>query len=399
MIRSWLALMLLLLAGGVVGLAVVHDQGMVIISWDGWMMQASIWTMLLLLLLLWFFSDLVLVVLYSALRMPKNWRLWRHRRLLSGYQKTLDQGESLRLLGRFERAEKILLKAASFSNYPLNAWLGASRCAEQMGAYDRAMHHLDRALAHDEDDRAVILLMQVQLLRRQGLDDAALAKARLIYPEVSRAPEVVLCMVDLLQCCGQWGALAELLKRERSLAHPDWQEQERKAHQKIVEHMAEQATVINRAHVVEQVASYVQSLAKSLREHPLFKTALLSIWLKLEQHERAEVLLIVLLKLKQPPVEAVRLAGQLKVGKDSPIQELLERLSERYPTHVEALQALAGRALYLGDRAKARTCLESALNFRADPSIQADLIELLQAEGLNHQAQHLMIQALRQLSS
>ncbi len=397
MTGSWLALLLLLLAGGGIGLAMVHDQGMVMISWDGWMMQASIWTTLLLLLLLWFLSDLLLVGLHSLLHIPERWRMWRHRCQLRGYQKSLDQAQSLLLLGRFGRAEKIFLRAARTSEDPLSAWLGASRAAERAGVFDRAMRHLDSALGHNDRYRAVILLMQSRLLARQGLEDAALAKARLLYPEVSREPEVVLWLMELLQRCAQWGALAELLARERALAHPDWQERERLAHLHVIGHMAEQATVINQTHIVEQIASYVQTLAKSMREHPKFRTVLASIWLKLDQHERAETLLTALLRLKQPPAEAIRLVGQLKVDKEAPVQKLLEHMMDRFPANVELLHALAGRALYLGDRGKARTYLESALSFRADPRIQADLIELLQSEGMNHQAQHLMIHALRQL--
>ena len=130
-----LALLLLLVVAGAaaLGMAIAQNAGYVLVAYQGFRFEASLWATLGLIVVIWaLFYGLrfLLGLLLGSLGLVNPWsgRNRTRRARLSAEQGFMDLQE-----GRWLRAQRHLQRAAEGSEQPLMYYLGAARAAQQLG--------------------------------------------------------------------------------------------------------------------------------------------------------------------------------------------------------------------------------------------------------------------------
>lgn len=210
-----LGVVLALLAAVSAALILMRDPGYVLVAYGPWSLETS----------LALFTVLVtagFAALYVGLRFVINlWRLpgrartWRKRRLARRAREALTRGLIALAEGRWEEAEKRLIRHARHSETPLLYYLGAARAAQQRGAHERRDHYLH--LAHESMPAADVAVgltqAELQIAHRQL--EQALATLTHLRTVAPRHGYVLKMLMKLYRQLKDWEHLRELLPELR----------------------------------------------------------------------------------------------------------------------------------------------------------------------------------------
>jgi HemY protein len=207
-----LILGLLVLAVSVfVTLAVLEDNGYILIGYGQWTVEGSLAFFLLMNLALFgllYFSLRTLIRVWST---PQQLREWRVRRGAKRARKYLTQGLIELSEGNWKRAEKDLIRLAGKSETPMLNYLAAARSAQQQGAHERRDYYLQ--LAHESMPSAdvAVALTQAELQLDHEQLEQALATLRHLRQIAPRHTHVLKLLKELYERLGDWQELNLLL--------------------------------------------------------------------------------------------------------------------------------------------------------------------------------------------
>jgi len=201
-----------LFVGALIAHFLLGDQGYVLITFRGYLIEMSVPALIL-----------VFVVLYGSIRLLK--RLWHAPRALA--QAWVNRGgrnAGVRLTrglmhmaeGDFTRGEQLLTRGLKDSAAPLVNYLLAARAAHSQGARERRNEWLKLAYESLPDAEITVLLTQAELELEDGELERALATAQRILDKApaNRAALAIFARTKL--ALGDSAGLIELLPR---LAH------------------------------------------------------------------------------------------------------------------------------------------------------------------------------------
>ena len=234
MIRWLIGSMVAVLAGTLIALAVLRDNGYILIGYDVWSIEGSLALFILL--------DVILfAVLYFTIRFfvrlwqtPSTVRTWHHHRQIRLAQKSLTRGLLEMAEGDWKGAEKRLLKHAANAETPLLNYLAAARAAQLQGEHERRDQYLQ--LAHESMPSAdiAVSLTQAELqLAHQQLEQA-LATLKHLKSIAPRHVYVLKLLSELYQQLGDWQQLQELLpelKKRKACSNDELEQLECRVHQ------------------------------------------------------------------------------------------------------------------------------------------------------------------------
>ena len=206
------------LLGGVGLVALIEsDPGYVLLSYENFTLETSIWVGLFLLLLLNFAVYGLLRLLRRLMASRGYMSLWLGDRRLARGRRLTGIGLINYMEGNWARASRELVRAAEDSDSPAVNYLLAARASRANGENDKAERYLAAAERIDAKATKAVGISRAELLLDSGQTAAAaqvLEGLRLAYP---KDPRILGMLVRALDELSDWQKLQPLLPEMRKL--------------------------------------------------------------------------------------------------------------------------------------------------------------------------------------
>ena len=192
-------------------LAVMQDNGYVLLGYGEWTVEGSLAFFLLINLVLFVVLYLLIRLILRIWAVPSKVHDWRQRRGTRRAQKALTQGLVELSEGKWREAEKDLVRFVGKSDTPMLNYLAAARSAQQQGSPDRRDHYLQ--LAHESMPSADVAVGLTQAELQLGHDqyEQALATLKHLRSIAPKHTHVLKLLKEVYERLGEWQALHELL--------------------------------------------------------------------------------------------------------------------------------------------------------------------------------------------
>lgn len=373
-------IVLTLLLGSVVALLagafVYIDAGYVMLSWDVYTVETSLWMFIAL-------SAVALYAVYVALRFllivtgnDRRWNDGRQRKKGLRARRQTTRGLLALAQGQWRRAERNLTSSAKDSDQPLINYLAAARAAYEQNKSDATDEWLKQASLSTKGSDLAVGITQVQLLQSRKQNEQALAVLISLREKHPRHAYLLKLLVKTLQDLEDWVALNELLPTLRKATKiPD--KELRKLEKNVALQLLDRARHANGG---RGLSTTFDNLSREVRFSVEIMKSYVDLLIETDQEEKAEAVL----REGLPNVwhdDLIQIFGRLK-GKDASKQLLFaeQQLKER-PNDPLLLLTLGRLALRVGNLDKAREYLQTGLSIKGLPDLHAEMGKVMLAEG------------------
>jgi len=392
--RLYVILFLVIAASGLLGLAIAEHSGYILIAYDSFRYESSLWATLALVaviwLVIWGIKTLIeLVMTSSGVVNP-----WSRRNRSRRVQIAIEQGQMDLAEGRWASAQKHLHRAAEAERQPLLYYLGAARAANELGNYEQCDSLLERALERQPQAELAVALSHAQLQTDRGDTEGALSTLQAMHERHPHSVQVLRQLQRLQQQRGDWSAVIRLLpelRKDKVLPANELAELERRAwgeNLTFAAHREEDGTVglqsLNRAW---------QQLTAAQRQEPQLVLAYAEQLRQLGAGAEAEEVLRVALKRKYDS-HLARLYGLLRGSDPARQLQFAEQWLKDHPNDPSLLLTLGRLCLQTSLWGKARDYLESSLRIQRNPEACAELARLLAQLGDTERSNQLFQEGL-----
>lgn len=392
--RLYIIVFLVIAAAGALGLAIAQHAGYVLIAYDSFRYESSLWATLLLIaviwLVLWGIKALIeLVAVSSGVVNP-----WSSRNRSRRVQVAIEHGQLDLAEGRWASAQRHLQRAAEAERQPLLYYLGAARAANEQGRYEECDSLLERALERQPQAELAIALSHAQLQTDRGDTDGALTTLVAMHERHPHSVQVLRQLQRLHQQRGDWSSVIRLLpelRKDKALPASELAELERRAwgeNLSLAAHREESGTVglqsLNRAW---------QQLTSAQRQEPQLVLAYAEQLRQLGAEVEAEEVLRTALK-RQYDSHLARLYGLLRGSDPARQLQIAEAWLKDHPNDPSLLLTLGRLCLQTSLWGKARDYLESSLRLQRNPEACAELARLLAQLGDTERSNQLFQEGL-----
>jgi HemY protein len=392
--RLYVILFLVIAATAALGFAVAQHSGYVLIAYQSFRYEASLWATLAAIavvwLLIWGIKVLVeLVMTSSGVVNP-----WSRRNRSRRVQVAIEHGQLDLAEGRWASAQRHLYRAAEAERQPLLYYLGAARAANEQGNYAESDHLLERALERQPQAELAIALSHAQLQTDRGDTDGALVTLQAMHDRHPHNAQTLRQLQRLYQQRGEWSSVIRLLpelRKDKVLPPAELAELERRAwgeNLSLAAQREEDGTVglqsLNRAwqqltSAQRQEAPLVLAYAEQLRQ--------------LGAQVEAEEVLRAALKRKYDS-HLARLYGLVRGSDPARQLQTAEGWLKEHPGDPSLLLTLGRLCLQTSLWGKARDYLESSLRVQRNPEACAELARLLAQLGDTERSNQLFQEGL-----
>lgn len=192
-------------------LGTFENPGYVLIGIGTWQMETSLIAFLVGLIVIFYVLYVSFRFLGWLLRLP--WQVKNRSRNIkfNRSQEALIAGLVGSAEGKWEQAEKVLVKHASHSGAPLIHYLTAAKAAQSRGAYDKRDEYLKKAATHAPDSGVAIGLTQAELHFSANQFEQALATLTKLHSIDSTHASVLKLLHQTYQHLGDWQGMRKLL--------------------------------------------------------------------------------------------------------------------------------------------------------------------------------------------
>ncbi|MCX2979519.1 hypothetical protein EYC98_01440 [Halieaceae bacterium IMCC14734] len=378
--RMFLWVIIALLGGvGLVAL-IESDPGYVLLSYENFTLETSIWVGLFLLLLLNFAVYGLLRLLRRLMASRGYLSLWLGDRRLARGRRLTGFGLINYMEGNWARASRELVRAAEDSDSPAVNYLLAARASRANGENDKAERYLAAAERIDAKATKAVGISRAELLLDSGQTAAAaqvLEGLRLAYPKDTR---ILGMLVRALHVLGDWQKLQPLMAEVRKFELFD-------EPQRQVLDLATCTGLLQDADsdvaALEQVWN---GCSESVRADAGFVAAYCDRAMTAGATVSIEKLLRRTLK-QQWNAELVRLYGVILPGKDAGKRlAVAEGWLKKHPNDADLLLCLGRLALSNKLWGQAREYFEKAQGSRPTAEGNAELARLLFSLGMREKS-------------
>jgi HemY protein len=398
-----IAVLVFIALAGFIGVMSTRDPGYILVAWDRWAVETSLWTgvimLLLLLLLFWVLRQLVKVFRATGrIINPMSSVQIRNRarsRTLKGYIAYAN--------GEWETSRDLLVKAAPNSAVPLLNWLLAAHASHYLGETDTCEYLLKCAESSSKDADVPVGLARARMYYEREEYEKAEAVLRKMEPQAHSHPHVLYLMKNVLEKRKDWIGLRNLLpelRKRRLLTGDEYLKTETRVHRRLLDQAISKAeTLPDREKAVKYLEDVRDHCPKPVRRGVDYTYRFAEALLGLGAHHRVESLLR--FQLERAYEQRLAYLYGLTEGDDSSAQLLFaESLLMKQPEDEVLLLSLGriclrnrlwgkareyfqasismrplfesynelGRLLYhLGDPEKAAWCFRSGLEQASDP--------------------------------
>lgn len=194
-----------------VGLQMHASPGYVLVSYDEWALETSLWFGIFALIIIVFVLSKLLRLLSFLTSIASRWRNWRFARRRRNAQALTSKGLRQLAEGDWRSAEKNLIKAASDCEAPLINYLAAANAAQHRQDVVKRDEYLHLAFMSTEDADIAVGLTQAELqLDTKQLDDARRTLEHL-NEIVPRHPQVLMLLQKVYVEQNDWQGVQKVL--------------------------------------------------------------------------------------------------------------------------------------------------------------------------------------------
>ncbi len=213
--KKLLILFIILLAAVLLGLMIHANSGYVLISYKQWSIETTLWMMIIIIILLFLLLYFLISIFRKTNSISKKIHQWSEERHAQKARKQTNLGLSQWAEGKWDKAEKNLIKAAKYSEIPLVNYLIAARAAQGQGEYDKRDNYLRKAHATTSGVEVAVGLTQAQLQLSAGQLERALATLTHIKRLVPHHTYVMRLLQQVYLELNDWQNLQTLLPELR----------------------------------------------------------------------------------------------------------------------------------------------------------------------------------------
>lgn len=205
-----------LLVAAALASAMAYDPGYILITYGLYTIETSLWVGLAALFFWLVLCYFLAALLYRGVRQSGRLARWRSERRQRRAHRETNRGIIALIEGRFDKARKLLVRAAKHDEEPLIPYLMAARASAGLDDDDRTREYLRLAEQSTTGATVAVELTQAELqLQRDQLEQclATLTRAR---QQGSPQPRVLALLSQVYERLGEWDHLLQLLPELRS---------------------------------------------------------------------------------------------------------------------------------------------------------------------------------------
>jgi HemY protein len=395
--RAYVIVFSVIVVAALVGLAISRHAGYVLIAYDSFRYESSLWAALALLvfgvLLVWLIRGLVSLLTTSGGVVNPWSRRNRSRRV----QVAIEQGQLDLAEGRWASAQRHLHRAAEAEGQPLLYYLGAARAANEQDRYEDSDNLLERALERQPHAELAIALNHAQLQLDRGDSDGALATLQAMQERHPHNPQVLRQLQRLYRQRGEWSELIRLmpeLRKDKVLPSQELADLEKRAWGENLS-LAAYRDVEDEAGVsgLPALEKAWQQLTSAQRQEPAL---ILAYAEQLRRHGadvQAEEVLRNAIK-RDYSTHLARLYGLVRGSDPGKQLHTAESWLKNHPDDPGLLLTLGRLCLQSSLWGKARDYLEASLKLQRNPEACAELARLLAQLGETDRSNQLFQEGL-----
>ncbi|MGV8862432.1 MAG: heme biosynthesis protein HemY [Pseudomonas sp.] len=395
--RAYLILFAVIVVAALIGVAISEHSGYVLIAYQNFRYESSLWATLALLVVIWlvvFLLRALFNLLTASGGVVNPWSRYNRSRRV---QLAIEHGQMDLAEGRWASAQRHLQRAAEAERQPLLYYLGAARAANELGRYEDCDNLLERALERQPQAELAIALSHAQLQQDRGDIDGALVTLQAMHDRHPHNAQVLRQLQRLYQQRGDWSSLIRLmpeLRKDKVLPPSELAELERRAWGENLTLAAQRGEEGEAG--LQSLNKAWQQLTSAQRQEPPLVLAYAEQLRQLGADAEAEEVLRTALK-RDYNSHLARLYGLLR-GRDPARQlQTAEGWLKSHPDDPSLLLTLGRLCLQSSLWGKARDYLESSLGQQRNPEACAELARLLAQLGETERSNQLFQEGLGML--
>ncbi|MCQ0168701.1 heme biosynthesis protein HemY [Pseudomonas sp. S12(2018)] len=392
--RAYLWVVVAIVAATLLGIAVARHSGYVLIAYDSFRYESSLWATLALLLAVVLVVLMVRFVLGLVFTSGGVVNPWSRRNRSRRTRLAIEQGQLDLAEGRWASAQRHLHRAAEAERQPLLYYLGAARAANELGRTEDSDNLLERALERQPQAELAIALTHAQLQVDRGDTEAALVTLQAMHERHPHNVQVLRQLQRLYQQRGDWSAVIRLLpelRKDKVLSAAELGELERRA-------WGENLSLAARRDQDDQTAQQSlerawQQLTSAQRQEPQLVLAYAEQLRQLGAESDAEKVLRTALQ-REYESHLARLYGLVRGGDPARQLQTAEGWLKQHPDDPSLLLTLGRLSLQNRLWGKARDYFEDSLRRQRNPEACAELARLLAGLGDTERSNQLFQEGL-----
>lgn len=389
-------LIALLLGGAVLGHYMLQGSGYILISFQSWVIETSLWVFVL------FLAATVLAVygsihfLIAMLRSKNAFQVWNEKRGINKAVGKTVKGLIYLAEGDFKNSEKLLLSGAHGKGKIIN-YLAAARAAQMSGNYEHSDELMAQAAKSTKGAELAVGLQQAQLQLERDQFEQCLATCLRLKKQFPKHQYVNKMLLKAHMALNDWEAVLEVLpqlNKHKLIPNKQTTELEIKAYGKMINHMIHSRD--SRSRDPKALVDVWNNIPKNTLKHldfvPLAHDFVEHL-IQLGAQEEAEYQLRTILSHHFTP-ELIRLYGWVK-GKD-PRRQLLFAKDQlkQHPNDAALLLTLGRLAMMNHDFETAQQYFEASLTQQNSAETRSELSRLYLAKNENEKAVEMLRQGL-----
>ncbi|MDH3452914.1 MAG: heme biosynthesis protein HemY [Gammaproteobacteria bacterium] len=357
------------------GMFLREDPGYVFLGFGQWSVETSLAVFAVFMLLLFALLYVSIRALVGFWRVPRRLAQAAQQRAKQRAARGLTQGLIDLAEGRWERAERALMRDAPGSENALLHYLGAARAAQQQGAHERRDAYLKHAIESNPQAEIAVSLTQAELQLSHHQNERALASLSRLRSLAPKHDYVLRLLAKLYLDVEDWEHLLELLP-ELGRKHL-FDAEALRSMQLATWHGLLEAGEKNS---LEELQTRWDALPKQAKEHEDLLHAYSERLIYFSAEQRAEPLIRAALNRRWSG-KLVRMYGLLQTDDAAKQLDFAETWLKNHGRDAMLLLSLGRLCKRRSLWGKARIYLESSLGLNALPETHLELAELLESLG------------------
>lgn len=388
--RTFLLLVIAMLAAAGLGMLVVEHQGYVLISWKNIRFEATLWVFLACLAVLLVGLYLVRLLLGAALHSigwVNPWSASNKRKRLA----TASEAGMLEFArGNWEPALRHLTYASKTSEQPMPYLLAAVRAAEKLQQSSTADNLLAKARGTLPEQDLAISLCQAELYQQRGQLQEAQATLLAAYQQHADNGEVLVRLYQLYEDNHDWGGIIGVLPALRKA------KQHSEAELNHIEYRAWQGRLLQVADL-PALQTVWDTMPSSLHRQSSLVLAYCSQLLRFGQDQTAESLLQHQLN-QDFDVQLFQAYAQIPHHDPSRALKHAETWLSQAPDDAQAMYAMGKLCVQAKLWGRAQDYLRASLERQPNPQVYAELARLLNQLGDYKASDELLTSSIKLLN-
>jgi HemY protein len=395
--RAYVLLFIAIAIAALIGVAIAEHSGYVLIAYQNFRYESSLWATLGVLVVLWLVIWVVRLLIRLVTTSGSVANPWSRRNRSRRVQVAIEQGQMDLAEGRWASAQRHLHRAAEAEPQPLLYYLGAARAANEQGRYEESDNLLERALERQPHAELAIALSHAQLQQDRGDTDGALITLQAMNERHPHNAQILRQLQRLYRQRGEWSALIKLmpeLRKDKVLPPQELAELERRAWGENLTLAAyrdqEDSAGAGGLPALDKAWS---GLTSAQRQEPQLVLAYAEQLRQLGADAQAEEALRGALK-RDYNSHLARLYGLVRGSDPARQLQTAEGWLKNHPDDPSLLLTLGRLCLQSSLWGKAKDYLESSLRMQRNPEACAELARLLGQLGETERSNQLFQEGL-----